>query len=92
MKRYLVSSYRVSLSRFLIDQYSKSMIESIPEDLKLAITVSLGLFIAFLGLKNAGIIIVSNPFVLVGLGDISDPQVVIKLMQYLSLLGLWFRH
>ena len=66
------------------------MIESIPEDLKLAITVSLGLFIAFLGLKNAGII-VSNPFVLVGLGDISDPKVIIAYVSIFIALGCMVR-
>ncbi len=34
---------------FSMTKVRKTMIESIPEDLKLAITVSLGLFIAFLG-------------------------------------------
>ncbi|MDR8522253.1 NCS2 family permease [Shewanella fidelis] len=61
---------------FSMTKIRKQMIESIPEDLKLAITVSLGLFIAFLGLKNAGII-VANPVVLVSMGDISQPQVAI---------------
>ena len=61
---------------FSMTKIRKQMIESIPEDLKLAITVSLGLFIAFLGLKNAGII-VANPVVLVSMGDISKPQVAI---------------
>jgi xanthine/uracil/vitamin C permease (AzgA family) len=68
----------------------KAMIESIPEDLKLAITVSLGLFIAFLGLKNAGII-VASPFVLVGMGDIADPQVIIAYISIFIALGCMVR-
>ncbi|WP_299687003.1 NCS2 family permease [uncultured Vibrio sp.] len=75
---------------FSLTNIRKSMIESIPEDLKLAITVSLGLFIAFLGLKNAGII-VSNPFVLVGLGDISDPKVIIAYISIFIALGCMVR-
>ncbi|CAK2201148.1 putative MFS transporter, AGZA family, xanthine/uracil permease [Vibrio crassostreae] len=75
---------------FSLTNIRKSMIESIPEDLKLAITVSLGLFIAFLGLKNAGII-VSNPFVLVGLGDISDPKVIIAYVSIFIALGCMIR-
>ncbi|MFA0568228.1 NCS2 family permease [Vibrio kagoshimensis] len=75
---------------FSMTNIRKSMIESIPEDLKLAITVSLGLFIAFLGLKNAGII-VSNPFVLVGLGDISDPTVIIAYISIFIALGCMVR-
>ncbi|MGF1751238.1 NCS2 family permease [Vibrio cionasavignyae] len=68
----------------------KAMIESIPEDLKLAITVSLGLFIAFLGLKNAGII-VANPFILVSMGDISDPKVIIAYISIFVALGCMVR-
>lgn len=71
-------------------QIRKAMIESIPEDLKLAITVSLGLFIAFLGLKNAGII-VSNPFILVSMGNISDPQVIIAYISIFVALGCMIR-
>ncbi|GGI94250.1 guanine permease [Shewanella hanedai] len=56
----------------------KVMIEAIPEDLKLGIAVGLGLFVSFLGFKNAGII-VSNPIILVSLGDVYNPQVFIAL-------------
>lgn len=68
----------------------KSLIESIPEDLKNAITVSLGLFIAFLGLKNAGII-VDNKFVLVGMGNITEPQVIIAYISIFIALGCMVR-
>lgn len=47
------------------------IINSIPLNLKHAISVGIGIFIAFIGLKNAGII-VSNPATLVGLGDLSE--------------------
>ncbi|MCY9804085.1 NCS2 family permease [Vibrio scophthalmi] len=68
----------------------KAMIESLPEDLKLSITVSLGLFIAFLGLKNAGII-VSNPIILVSMGDIANPQVLIAYISIFIALGCMVR-
>ncbi len=45
------------------------IVNSIPMNLKHAISVGIGLFIAFLGLKNAGII-VSNPATYLALGDI----------------------
>ncbi|PSW16974.1 NCS2 family permease [Photobacterium sanctipauli] len=69
----------------------KSLIESIPEDLKLAISVSLGLFIAFLGLKNAGII-VSNPIILVSLGDVTNPQVAIAYISIFIALACMIRN
>lgn len=47
------------------------IVDSIPVSLKKAIGCGIGLFIAFIGLKNAGII-VSNPATAVGLGDITS--------------------
>ncbi|ABZ78290.1 Xanthine/uracil/vitamin C permease [Shewanella halifaxensis HAW-EB4] len=76
---------------FSMTKIRKQMIESIPEDLKLAITVSLGLFIAFLGLKNAGII-VANPVVLVSMGDITKPQVAIAFISLFVAVGCMVRN
>ncbi|WP_017379568.1 NCS2 family permease [Paenisporosarcina sp. TG-14] len=46
------------------------IINAIPAELKYAVGAGIGLFIAFIGLRNAGII-VDNPATLVGLGDLS---------------------
>ncbi len=48
------------------------IIGAIPASLKTAIGCGIGLFIAFIGLKNGGVI-VANPATLVGLGDLSQP-------------------
>jgi AGZA family xanthine/uracil permease-like MFS transporter len=50
----------------------QKLIESIPHELKLAITCGIGLFIAFIGLKGAGVIS-ANPATFVTLGDIRQP-------------------
>lgn len=50
----------------------KKLVEAIPIELKLAITAGIGFFIAFIGLKNGGVI-VANPATFVGLGDLSKP-------------------
>ncbi len=47
------------------------IVNSIPTNIKHAISVGIGLFIAFIGLKNAGII-VSNDATFVALGNITD--------------------
>jgi len=47
------------------------IVNSIPMNIKHAISVGIGLFIAFIGLKNAGII-VSNPATFVTLGDVTN--------------------
>ena len=52
------------------------IIDSIPLDLKYAIVVGLGAFIAFIGMKNAGII-VSDPSTFVGFGDITKTNTLL---------------
>lgn len=47
------------------------IVNSIPMNMKHAISVGIGLFIAFIGLKNAGII-VSSPATFVTLGDVTN--------------------
>lgn len=51
----------------------EAILNSIPMNLKRAISVGIGLFIAFIGLKNAGIIIKPEaPTLCVGLGDVKQ--------------------
>ena len=52
------------------------IVNSIPINLKHAISAGIGLFIAFIGMQNAGII-VGHPSTLVTLGDVHKPEVVV---------------
>lgn len=54
------------------------LINAIPDSLKHAIAAGIGMFIAFIGLQHAGLI-VTDQATLVGMGDISDPSVMIAL-------------
>src|SRR5690606_26815243 len=54
----------------------EKIINSIPANLKLAVGAGIGLYIAFIGLVNGGII-VNNDATLVGLGDITSPNVLL---------------
>ena len=54
------------------------IINSIPKQLKQAIGAGIGFFIAFIGLKNAGIV-VANPATFVGLGSITTPTVLLAI-------------
>ncbi len=54
------------------------IVNAIPMSLKHAISAGIGLFIALIGLKNAGIV-VTNPATLVSLGDMGSPQVLLAL-------------
>ncbi len=49
----------------------RKIISAIPHELKLAITCGIGLFIAFIGLKNGGVIVASPP-TLVSLGNFRE--------------------
>ena len=54
----------------------KYIINSIPRSMKLGIGAGIGLFLAIIGFKNAGVV-VDNPATLVGLGDISSWPVLL---------------
>lgn len=65
----------------------EQIINGIPQNLKLGITTGIGLFVALLGLKGAGIT-VSNDSTLIALGDFSSPQVVLALIGFLVIVIL----
>jgi AGZA family xanthine/uracil permease-like MFS transporter len=54
----------------------QKLIAAIPMELKLAITAGIGFFIAFIGLKNGGVI-VANSATFVSLGDLSKPEPIL---------------
>ncbi len=54
------------------------VIEAIPPSLQHAIAAAIGLFIAFIGLQQAGVV-VGNPGSLVQLGDVTRPPVLLML-------------
>lgn len=56
----------------------KAIINAIPAQLKLAIGAGIGFFIAFIGLKNAGII-VGDESTYVALGKLSQPEVLLAI-------------
>lgn len=56
----------------------KMIMDAIPNSLKYGITSGIGLFIAFIGLKNAGIV-VPNESTMVTLGDLHQPGTVLAL-------------
>ena len=57
------------------------IINAIPQSLKIATTVGIGLFLAIIGLQNMQLV-VDHPATLVTLGDVTQPSV------YLALLGV----
>ncbi|WP_200801609.1 NCS2 family permease [Bacillus sinesaloumensis] len=56
----------------------EKIIDAIPQNLKLAVGAGIGLFITFIGLKNAGIV-VGDPATLVALGNLSDGNTLLAI-------------
>ncbi len=59
------------------------VLKSIPSDVRRSISAGIGAFIAFVGLQQMGVV-VNNDAVLVGLGNLKDPNVI------LGFVGLFF--
>lgn len=56
----------------------EAIVNCIPMNIKYAISVGIGLFIAFIGLKNAGIV-VDSPATFVTIGDLTAPMALVAL-------------
>lgn len=65
----------------------KMIINAIPKQLKLAIGAGIGFFIAFVGLKNAGIV-AANESTFVALGNFGDPKVLLAVFGILLTIAL----
>lgn len=65
--------------------------QAIPESLKEAITVGIGLFLAFIGLQKGGIV-VASPTTFVALGDFSSAPVLLTLATLLITVFLFIRN
>ena len=75
------------ISVFRIRQY---IIESIPHNLKLAVSAGVGLFLGIIALEEAKIV-VAHPATLVTLGDLTNPQAILMLLGFVLIAGLNYR-
>lgn len=66
------------------------IVEAIPRSLKFGISAGIGLFLAIIGFKNAGLIR-ADPATLVALGDLHAPGTVLAVLGLLLILGLQAR-
>ena len=62
-----------------ITNIREAIVNAIPQNLRYAIGAGIGLFIAFIGLQNAGVII-NNDATLVGLGDITKGSALLAVI------------
>ncbi|WP_261817468.1 NCS2 family permease [Vibrio gallicus] len=63
------------------------IINSIPMSLRTGISAGIGLFLAFIGLKNAGIV-VANPATFVSLGDVTSLHAVLAALGFFITIAL----
>jgi AGZA family xanthine/uracil permease-like MFS transporter len=56
----------------------QAIVRAVPQHLKFSLTAGIGMFLAFIGLKNAGLVI-TNPATFVTLGSFASPGVLIAL-------------
>ncbi len=68
----------------------ESIVNGIPQSLKIGISTGIGLFIAFIGLQSAGVI-VKNDAVLVGLGNLTSPEVLLACLGFFIMVALEVR-
>jgi AGZA family xanthine/uracil permease-like MFS transporter len=63
------------------------LIQAIPKSLKLSLSAGIGLFLALIGLKNAGFV-VAHPSTLVTLGNLHAPQALLAGLGFLGVVTL----
>ena len=75
------------LSAFKVREW---IINAIPAAMKTGISVGIGLFLAIIGLENAGVI-VDNQATLVGLGDVTSAPVLLTFVGFVVIVALHAR-
>ncbi|MCA1939541.1 MAG: NCS2 family permease [Caenispirillum bisanense] len=74
----------VALSIFKVREV---IINAIPQSQKMAIAAGIGFFLAFIGLRNAGVI-VANEATFVGPGDLTSPPVLLAFLAFVVIVAL----
>jgi adenine/guanine/hypoxanthine permease len=77
----------VLVTVLVLTRLREAVLHAIPHSLKFAIAVGIGLFIAFIGLKNAGLV-VPNPETYVTLGDLTQGPVLLAAFGLIVTLAL----
>jgi len=67
------------------------ILRSIPHELYAAVASGIGLFIAFIGFRNAGIV-VADPATIVGLGNLRNPSTALALCGLILMVALEIKH
>lgn len=100
MEQGVKDPWKLALAAILIEgivfvllsavKFRETLVNEVPKNLKLGITVGIGLFITLIGLINAGIV-VQDQATTVALGDLSQPGVALALIG-LIIIGILHHH
>jgi AGZA family xanthine/uracil permease-like MFS transporter len=63
------------------------IVNGIPKSMRVAITVGLGMFLALIALKNAGIVVANEP-TLVKAGDLHKPEAIMAIVGFFAIVAL----
>ena len=69
----------------------EAVMDAIPASLRHAIAVGLGLFIAFIGLKDGGVI-VANQSTFITMGSVRDPNFIVAIISTVATIILYAKH
>lgn len=94
-------SWRVALTAVFVEgiifiilslfKFRETLVNTVPANLKYGITAGIGLFIALVGLKGAGVVVGSES-TLVDLGKFSSPEVVLAMVGLIIIAALHHRN
>lgn len=97
-KQGVQDPWKVALAAILVEgiifvllslvKFRETLVNKVPRNLKLGITAGIGLFIAIVGLKSAGVV-VADASTLIALGDVATPQVVLALVGLIIIAVLY---
>ncbi len=67
------------------------LLDAFPESVKAGMTAGIGLFIAFIGIKNAGLVVPADGTPMIQLGDISAPEALFAIAGLIITIALMIR-
>lgn len=69
-------------------KFRETLVNSIPQNLKYAISAGIGLYITIIGFKSANIV-VADASTLITIGDVATPEFVLAMVGLLSIAVMW---
>ncbi len=70
-----------------VTRFRETVVNTIPRSLQLATAAGIGFFIAFIGLRNSGVV-VADPITLVTVGNLGDATILLAVVCFLAIVAL----